>query len=155
MHAATVRPAMADLWLALAMVTLAMAALSDWHHRRIADRGPLIVAILAVLHGLTIGRHPPLDMAIHLAVTLSLGSIALGAFFLGMMGGGDVKLMAALGLWLSPRAALDLVLVVALAGGLMGMGMVRRYRHRLSAPRVPYGLAIATMGIFHLSAQLT
>lgn len=99
-----------------------------------------------------------------------------GAFFLlfviHAMGGGDVKLMAAVGAWVGYRNAGIALIVCALAGGLIALGYVvvlKRYRTTLSnilslvrfhayrglrenpglnlstkdAVRMPYGLAIA------------
>ena len=99
-----------------------------------------------------------------------------GAFFLlfmiHAMGGGDVKLMAAVGAWVGYRNAGLALIVCALAGGLIALGYVivlKRYRTTFSnlaavirfhatsglrqnpalnlssanAVRMPYGLAIA------------
>lgn len=99
-----------------------------------------------------------------------------GAFFLlfviHAMGGGDVKLMAAIGAWVGSRNAGIALIVCALAGGLIALGYVvvlKRYRTTFSnigslirfhatnglrenpklnlsaadSVRMPYGLAIA------------
>lgn len=42
-------------------------------------------------------------------------------FALGGMGGGDVKLLAALGAWLGPQEALWLAVYTGIAGGVMGL----------------------------------
>jgi prepilin peptidase CpaA len=48
-------------------------------------------------------------------------------FALGGLGGGDIKLMAALGAWLGPADALWLVLYTGVAGGVMAIGVALIY----------------------------
>ena len=47
------------------------------------------------------------DAAIQLGVALVVFLLLAGAFYAGMMGGGDVKLAAALALWFSPASTLN------------------------------------------------
>ncbi len=72
-----------------------------------------------------------------------------------MMGGGDVKLLTALALWIEPTLFLKLLIVMALAGGVLTivMGMwhiMRRQRDRIA---VPYGVAIAFGGLWALGTH--
>ena len=76
-------------------------------------------------------------------------STACAALFAaGAMGGGDVKLLTALALWLPPARFAQLLVVMALTGGVlallcvMGPTMKRRSRQQ-PASAVPYGVAIA------------
>ena len=48
-------------------------------------------------------------------------------FALGGLGGGDVKLLAALGAWLGPADAFWLALYTGVAGGVMAVGVSARY----------------------------
>lgn len=90
------------------------------------------------------------------------GGLAL--FAAGVMGGGDVKLAAALTLWLPAGAVPSFLILTALAGGLLGLammlgrtGMALAAGHSLrgamavglTAP-APYGVAIAAGGITQL-----
>jgi prepilin peptidase CpaA len=50
-------------------------------------------------------------------------AIFLPFFLLGGMGAGDIKLVACIGAWLGPRAALWVALYAALAGGVMAVGI--------------------------------
>lgn len=58
-------------------------------------------------------------------------------FWLGAMGGGDVKLLAALGAWMGARPVFDLALLSILVGGIMGVfllawkGTVRDFARRM------------------------
>jgi prepilin peptidase CpaA len=51
-------------------------------------------------------------------------ALFLPFFLLRGMGGGDVKLLAALGAWLGPLALLTVTFYTALAGGVMALGIV-------------------------------
>jgi prepilin peptidase CpaA len=66
------------------------------------------------------------------------------------MGGGDVKMLAALALWLPPLALMKLLVVMSIAGGVLTVAMAVRHRvsraeHKLE---VPYGVAIAFGGFW-------
>ncbi len=76
-------------------------------------------------------------------------------FYLGMMGGGDVKLAAALALWFSPLSTVKFLVIMSLAGGLLTVVVLILHRRKLAdpaareaekekqKPEVPYGVAIA------------
>jgi len=70
------------------------------------------------------------------------------------MGGGDVKLAAALALWFSPAGTLRFLVYMSLAGGLLTLVMVvlHRVRSREGRPEIPYGVAIA-IGALAILAQ--
>src|SRR3712207_8926707 len=52
------------------------------------------------------------------------------AFAVGMMGGGDVKMIAALALWLPPAAVLKLLVIMSIAGGVLTLALL--IPHRIS-----------------------
>jgi prepilin peptidase CpaA len=69
------------------------------------------------------------------------------------MGGGDVKLLAALALWIAPLAFVRLLMIMALVGGVLTLAfgawhVARRRRDRLA---IPYGIAIACAGLWVLA----
>jgi prepilin peptidase CpaA len=71
------------------------------------------------------------------------------------MGGGDVKLLTALALWIEPTWFLQLLIMMALVGGLLTLVMgawhiARRQRDRLA---IPYGVAIAAAGLWVLGTH--
>jgi len=56
---------------------------------------------------------------------LALGfGLLIVPYILGGMGAGDVKALAALGAWLGPNQTLHLFLYLAIAGGVMALGML-------------------------------
>lgn len=153
-----------------AVIAALLGAWMDVTSRRIPNRltYPAIVAALVVRlaffgwHGLREG----------LLGLLICGGIFLLLFVVHAMGGGDVKLMAAVGAWVGYHHALVALIVCALAGGVIALGYVivlKRYRTTLTnvgsvvkfhatsglrqnprlnlstanAVRMPYGLAIA------------
>jgi len=72
-----------------------------------------------------------------------------------MMGGGDVKLLTALALWIAPMPFLKLLVIMALAGGVLTIVMgawhlMRRQRDRIA---IPYGVAIAFGGLWVLATH--
>jgi len=78
------------------------------------------------------------------AAALVFGAFAI-AFAIGAMGGGDVKLLAAIALWLPWQAVLALIVIMSLAGGVLTAFLAVRHRLRRAEGRleVPYGVAIA------------
>ena len=81
------------------------------------------------------------------------------AFRFGLLGGGDVKLLAAGTLWLGAAALGPYLLVTVLAGGLLAVVFVawhlrRRPTRRRRRPSLPYAVAIAAGGILTTAAAL-
>lgn len=78
------------------------------------------------------------------------GGLFLAVWLAGKMGGGDVKLMAALGAMAGWPRVLDILFFTALAGGVMAVFVLAFARREPDEPktrwrdrRMPYGLAIA------------
>jgi prepilin peptidase CpaA len=92
----------------------------------------------------------PLQIAGALIVFLLLA----GLFYAGMMGGGDVKLAAALALWFPPGLTIKFLVLMSLAGGVLTLGLLvwHRARRREGRPEIPYGVAIA-FGALAILAQ--
>jgi prepilin peptidase CpaA len=55
---------------------------------------------------------------------LVAGGLFLFLFVLGAMGGGDMKLMAAVGAWVGSDEVMTLILAAALAGGVLAIGRI-------------------------------
>jgi len=66
-----------------------------------------------------------------------------------MMGGGDVKLAAALALWFSPVSTLRFLVFMSIAGGVLTLAVVaiHRMKKKPGKPEIPYGVAIAFGGL--------
>jgi prepilin peptidase CpaA len=142
----------AFLLLALLACGLCVAAALDWRSRIIPNWLNGAIALGAI--PFWIATRAPFwpDAAIHIAVAAAVFAVFAIAFQLGMMGGGDVKMLAALALWLPPLAVLQLVLLMSLAGGALTVAMVVRHRMAKAEgqPEIPYGIAIAFAGLWLL-----
>ena len=82
------------------------------------------------------------------AIMLLLGAILFAA---RMMGGGDVKLLAAIALFAGPGLGLSFILYVTIAGGLVALATLLHARIRALDPKtakVPYGVAISLGGLW-------
>lgn len=129
------------------------AAGSDLRYLQIPNRLVLLICLLYPLHVLFAGA--PVDVSG--AVTMAGGILILGfgLFCLGLVGGGDVKFLAAAGLWAGRDLGLELVVLMALFGGVLAFVLLlpagKRLLARVRAPSLgavpagamPYGVAIA------------
>jgi len=88
-------------------------------------------------------------------VALAAFAVLAVLFALRWMGGGDVKLLTALALWIEPVWFLKLVIMMSLLGGLLTivLGMWHITRRRKDRLAIPYGVAIATAGLWVLTAH--
>lgn len=139
--------------LLIALVALlVIAAVGDVRRYLIPNRLCGVVAALALPYwvAVSIGQDmpllPTLGLQIGVAFLVFAGFALL--FALGAMGGGDVKLIAALALWVPAIRIPEMLFYVALAGGVLAFVLIVIRRVRGSTSRaVPYGLAIAAGGI--------
>ena len=142
------------LLLALAAI-LIVAAIIDVRTFTISNRLNLAVALGAPLYWLSIALPPWPGMAIQLAAGGIVFALLAGAFYAGMMGGGDVKLGAALALWFSPVGTIKFLVLMSLAGGVLTIGLLawHRAKKREGRPEIPYGVAIAFGGLAILAQR--
>ena len=77
------------------------------------------------------------------------------AFAMGAMGGGDVKLVAAIALWLPASSVVALLFIMSVAGGALTLAML--IRHKLARKggqlEIPYGVAISFGGLWLISER--
>jgi prepilin peptidase CpaA len=142
------------LLVALAAI-LVFAAVIDVRTFTISNRLNLTVALLAPLYWLSIALAPWPGIAIQLAAGGAVFALLAGAFYVGMMGGGDVKLAAALSLWFSPGAIVKFLVLMSLAGGVLTLAILvwHRAKRREGRPEIPYGVAIAFGGLAILTQR--
>jgi prepilin peptidase CpaA len=128
---------------------LAAGAACDWRSRTIPNWLNAAIALGAIPFWWASGLHLWPDVALHVGVALGVFALFALAFQLGMMGGGDVKMVAAVALWLPPLAVLQLLVIMSLAGGLLTLALLIPHRLRKTAgqPEIPYGIAIAFAGM--------
>ncbi len=144
----------APAWLVVVLlVLLALAAAEDGWRLRISNilvAGVAVSGIAAiVLAGIGWSAWQPVALAILL---LAIGTPMFGA---GWLGGGDVKLLAASGLWFTFAGGWRMLVMVAIAGGLLTLLILLARRLPWSdrirdgavilqrRGGIPYGIAIA------------
>jgi prepilin peptidase CpaA len=137
--------AFTDLLLVALATLLVVAAVIDVRTFTISNRLNLTVALLAPLYWLSIALSPWPGIAIQLAAATTVFILLAGAFYAGMMGGGDVKLAAALALWFPPASTIKFLVLMSVAGGVLTLAVLvwHRARRREGRPEIPYGVAIA------------
>jgi prepilin peptidase CpaA len=143
------------LLIALAAI-LIVAAVIDVRTFTISNRLNLVVAGLAPAYWASIALSPWPGIAVQLAAGATVFALLAGAFYAGMMGGGDVKLAAALALWFPPIGTLQFLILMSLAGGVLTLGIViwHRIAKREGRPEIPYGVAIAFGGLAILAQRI-
>lgn len=140
-------------WLALALVLLlAAAGIEDARTREIANWKNAAIALLAPLWWWANGLSG-IAMAWQAGVATGVFAMFVAAYAAGQMGGGDVKLIGALALWLPPGAVLSMLLVMSLIGGVLTILFLidRRLRRAQQPPEIPYGIAIALAGMLAIA----
>ena len=151
-----------DVLLGLLAIILVVAAVIDVRTFTISNGLNATVALLAPVYWWSIGLPLWPDAAVQILVAAGVfGALAL-AFYIGMMGGGDVKLAAALALWFSPLTTLKFLVIMSLAGGVLTLLVLAIHKKRgnpaldedgtTEKPEVPYGVAIA-FGALWILAQ--
>jgi len=140
--------------LAILALLLVVAAIIDVRTYTISNRLNLVIALLAPVYWWSVGIPLWPDVAIQLALGAGVFVLLALAFYAGMMGGGDVKLAAAVALWLSPVATVKFLVFMSIAGGVLTVIMVvlHRLRSKPGRPEIPYGVAIA-VGALAILAQ--
>ena len=134
---------------------LVTAAVTDIRTRIISNRLNAAIALLAVPWWFAIG-YGGHDILSQIGLSAALLAVFALLFALHMMGGGDVKLLAALGLWLPLAKMLILLVWMAIGGGVLTLGMLVAHRIRKAPgkPEIPYGVAIVGAGLFVLTNDI-
>jgi prepilin peptidase CpaA len=139
---------------ALAAMLLA-ASWCDLKSRTIPNGLNLAIALAAIPFWWAVGLPLWPDAAIQIGVAALVFGLFAIAFAFGAMGGGDVKLIGALALWLPFQAVIVLLFVMSLAGGVLTLALYLRHRlaRRSGQLEIPYGVAIAFGGLWLISER--
>lgn len=148
-------------------VLLAVAALTDVTTLRVPN---VLCAAIGLLYPLyVLNAASAGDWFWSLALAIIVFAVASVLFSFHMVGGGDVKLLAAIALWAGPDHMLEFLGSVAVAGGVLALILLSPLGRLLSAwwappnpsddteavlaSSMPYGVAIAFGGLV-LAARL-
>jgi prepilin peptidase CpaA len=154
----------APQWLALVLALLLLAAAAEDAARlRISNVTVGLVLAAAIVAAAIAG--PQLALWQNLAVFVVLLLLGTPLFAAGKLGGGDVKLLAATGLWFDVEGAGWMLLYVFLTGGGLALLIIvarafkwtERARQRIAILRpksgIPYGIAIAAGALIAMALQ--
>lgn len=129
---------------------LVTAAVTDLRARVIPNSLNLAIALLAPAFwwASDIALWP--DMPLQLGLGVAVFAAFTLFFALGMMGGGDVKLLGALALWFPWQVLMALLFAMAMIGGIVTLATVIHHRmtRRSGQPEVPYGIAISAAALW-------
>ena len=152
------------MWLALIFsVLLIAAAAEDAARLRISNVTVGLVILAAIVAAVIAGFQFSLWQ--NFAVFAVLLVVGTPLFAAGKLGGGDVKLLAAVGLWFSIKSAAWMLVAVMLAGGLLALLVLAlrmfswseaaRQRIVVLRPKggIPYGVAIAAGALIAMALQ--
>jgi prepilin peptidase CpaA len=141
---------------ALLALLLLAAAWGDLRTRTIPNPLNAAIALLAPLWWWTHGLPLWPDVAWQVGLAILVFGLFAGAFAVGMMGGGDVKMIGALALWLPPLALGRMLVIMALTGGALTIVVAAEHklRRRQGQPEIPYGVAIAAAGLIVIANDI-
>jgi prepilin peptidase CpaA len=136
-------------------IALLIAAFTDMRRRQIDNWLNALIALAAPAFWWASGLDLWPGVATQLGVAAAAFVILAGLFAMKVMGGGDVKLLTALALWVPPYVFMQLLLIMSLAGGaltivLAGWHIIRGERDKI---KIPYGIAIAFGGLWALAVN--
>lgn len=107
------------LYIIVAISLLLFMTITDFEQQVILNEMVFVFALFGLCHTL----HLQLSLQDHLLAALGGGLLFLFLAFIskGAMGGGDIKLIAALGLWLGIKALITVIIYGAIAGGIAAL----------------------------------
>lgn len=131
---------------------LLVAAFTDLRRREIDNWLTAAIALGAPLFWLSTDLSLA-DIGWQFGIALASFVVLAAMFAANMMGGGDVKLLTALSLWIQPLGYLKLIIVMSMAGGLLTLVFwaIHKARQRQDRLAVPYGIAISAAGLWVLA----
>ena len=135
-------------------IALLIAAFTDLRRRQIDNWLNAAIALGAPAFWLA-SSQTWVDVLFHLIIALVMFILLAFMFALRAMGGGDVKLLTVLALWIEPIWFVKLLMVMSLLGGALTLVVVALHfaRRRTGRIMVPYGIAISFAGLWALACQ--
>lgn len=128
---------------------LVLAAISDVRRYLIPNRYPIAIA---VAYGVFALQQPVAQTLYGLAAGMLVLISGALLFARGLMGGGDVKLLASVSLWAGPALAAPFLFMTALSGAVLGLLWLTPLRRLMPAP--PEGDAVPADAATGLRARL-
>jgi len=131
------------------------AAISDIRSRTISNELNAAMALLAIPFWIASGLALWPDVPFQFGAAFAVFLVFAGLFAIGAMGGGDVKMIGAVMLWIPLPLFMPTLMVMAIGGGVLSAVMLILMKLRPSDKpvEVPYGVAIAAAGLWALHQQ--
>lgn len=131
-------------------IALVFSIYSDIRYRLIFNKITLAIAIAAPAYWYAVGDLTISAIGVHLLTALVTFILFAIAFRFGAMGGGDVKLFAALALWWPWVDVVRMILYASILGALVTIIFVfiHKAKQQDGRVRVPYGVAISLAGLW-------
>lgn len=145
--------------LCIVMLVLVYAAFNDIKHRRIPNSLSLVLIVLYGTFALATqfqDSTTPVDFINGLLTGIGVLAGGLVLFGLGVMGGGDIKLAAALSLFAGTPYLPAVLILITLSGGILagatwGYSKLKPKQNKVDGANrdsVPYGVAISISGVW-------
>jgi len=141
--------------MALLGLLMIAAAISDLRSRTISNELNAAMALLSIPFWIASGLALWPDVAIQFGAAFAVFLVFVGLFAIGAMGGGDVKMIGAVMLWIPLPLFMPMLTIMAIGGGILSAIMLIHMKMRPSDKpvEVPYGVAIAAAGLWGLHQQ--
>jgi prepilin peptidase CpaA len=139
---------------ALVLILLS-AGIEDARTREIANWKNAAIALVAPAWWWMQG-YGWVDVAWQIGIAIGVFALFVGAFHFGWMGGGDVKMIGALALWLPGPTLFFMLMVMSIIGGVLTLIMMFDHWRRKApgAVETPYGVAIAMASMLALGEPI-
>ena len=139
---------------ALVLILLS-AGIEDARTREIANWKNAAIALMAPAWWWVLG-YGWADVAWQVGIAVGVFALFVGAFHFGWMGGGDVKMIGALALWLPGPTLFFMLMVMSIIGGVLTLIMMFDHWRRKApgAVETPYGVAIAMASMVALGEPI-
>jgi prepilin peptidase CpaA len=137
-------------------IALLVSIYTDIRYRLIYNSVTLAIALGAPVYWFASGGFGLPEIGIHIFTASLTFAVFAAAFHFGAMGGGDVKLFAALALWFHWIDVIRLILYASIIGAFVTLIflLIHKAKQRDGHARIPYGVAIATAGLWIAGEQI-
>ena len=137
-------------------IALLVSIYTDIRYRLIFNKITIAIALGAPIFWLASGGFNLTDIGLHLLTAAITFSVFATAFHFGAMGGGDVKLFAALALWFHWVEVIRLILFASIIGAAVTLIFlaIHTWKRREGRARIPYGVAIALSGLWIIGERI-
>jgi prepilin peptidase CpaA len=132
---------MRTLFSIMAIGLLVFVGYGDLRYRRIPNEVCLAIAVIGLARLFLDAS--PVAAGYTMGASVAIFAAAFVMFLCGVFGGGDAKLLTAVGLLVGYHDLLDFLVVMSLCGGVLGVFALARAKLGPSLGRIPLGLRLA------------